>query len=140
MEYSTSQKGLITEEKVILWFLEHNYNIFKPLSPESKIDLIVEINNKLYKIQIKTSHIAKTNNAIEFKCRSITVNTNEIKQSNYINLIDYFATIWNNNLYLIPIEEAKTAAKILHLDKSVQRCNYSYLEDYEASLIVSKLN
>ena len=140
MEYTTNQKGLITEISVMLKFIQLGYNVSQPLNSDSKYDCIVDINGKLLKIQIKTAHLhPSTKNSIEIKCRSTTTTQNHIKTGKYTSKdIDYFATIWENELYLIPVEEC-SASKTLHLIRENGRNNYSYLEDYKAQEVLNTL-
>lgn len=140
MEYTTNQKGLITEMRVMLYFIEQGYNVSQPLNADSKYDCIVDINNKLYRIQVKTAHkSSKTKDAIEIKCFSTTTTQNHRKQSGYTkNDIEYFATVWEGEVYLIPITEC-SSSKTLHLIDDIQRCNWSYLKDYKASEVLKTL-
>jgi len=140
MEYTTNQKGLITEMEVMLYFIKLGYNVSQPLNVESKYDCIIDINNKLYKIQIKTAHLyTRAKNAIEIKCRSVTTTQNHRKEEGYTsNDIDFFATAWENEVYLIPVSEC-ASTKVLHLDKSTIRTNCSYLEDYKAKEMLEQL-
>ena len=140
INYTTNQRGLITEMRVMLYLTELGYNVSQPLNNDSKYDCIVDVNGQLLKIQVKTAHPApKTQNAIEFKCVSTTTTQNHRKQSGYtIKDIDYFATVWENEVYLIPVEQC-SSAKTLHLDKTVMRNNWSYLEDYKAKEVLQTL-
>lgn len=140
MEYTTNQKGLITEMKVMLYFIELGYNVSQPLNSDSKYDCILDKDNKLYRIQIKTSHLSTTtNNSIEFKCCSTTTTQNHRKQNGYTSdNIDFFATVWENEVYLISVNEC-SSAKTLHLSKDIFRSNWSYLEDYKAKEVLKQL-
>ena len=140
MEYTTNQKGLITEMEVMLHFIKLGYNVSQPLNSDSRYDCIVDVDGKLLKIQIKTSHVAKAKNSFEFKCRSITTTQNQYKQSKYNeNEIDFFATIWENQVYLVPVNEC-SSEKTLHLLKEKPiRANWSYAEDFIASEVLKKL-
>jgi hypothetical protein len=126
--------------KVMLYFTELGYNVSQPLNSDSKYDCIIDVNNKLYRIQIKTSHLSTTTkDSIEFKCRSITTTQNHCKQSGYTSEdIEFFATVWDNEVYLIPVNEC-SLAKTLHLSKTIIRSNWSYLEDYKAKEVLQKL-
>lgn len=140
IEYTTNQKGLITEMKVMLFLVEQGYNVSQPLNADSKYDCILDVNNKLYRIQIKTAHPApRTANAIEFKCRSTTTTQNHCKQSGYTsNDIEYFATVWENEIYLIPVNEC-SSSKTLHLSDEIQKSNWSYLKNYKATEVLKTL-
>ena len=124
----------------MLYLIELGYNVSQPLNSDSKYDCIVDVNNKLYRIQIKTSHPSTTTkDSIEFKCRSTTTTQNHRKQSGYTSEdIEFFATVWNNEVYLIPVNEC-SLAKTLHLSKTTVRSNWSYLEDYKAKEVLQKL-
>ena len=140
MNYTTNQKGLITEMQVMLRLVEMGYDVSQPLNADSKYDCILDVNGKLYKIQIKTAHMhPTTQNSIEIKCCSTTTTQNHRKQSGYTSKdIDYFATFWENELYLIPVNEC-SSAKTLHLDKKTVRNNWSYLEDYKVKEVLNIL-
>ena len=140
IEYTTNQKGLITEMKVMLFFIEQGYNVSQPLNADSKYDCIVDVNGNLYRVQVKTSHPApKTKDAIEFKCCSTTTTQNHRKASGYTaNDIEFFATVWENKVYLIPVEEC-SSSKVLHLSDETQRANWSYLKNYQAEEVLKTL-
>ena len=140
MEYTTNQKGLITEMEVMLYFVKLGYAVSQPLNQDSRYDCILDVNGKLYKIQIKTSHLsAKTQNSIEFKTRSITTTVGHYKESTYnSDEIDYFATVWDNQVYLVPATQC-SSSKTLHLSKETQRSNWSYAEDYLAKEVLKNL-
>ena len=107
-------QGAITETKIVLECLKHEIDISIPYGNKSRYDLIMDINNKLYRIQIKTSRQAKTKGeAFIFNCYSVV---NKTKHRYTKNEIDYFATIWNDNLYLIPVEEC-SSEKTLWIDE-----------------------
>ena len=140
MEYTTNQKGLITEMEVMLHFIKLGYAVSYPLNQDSRYDCILDVNGKLYKIQIKTSHLStKSQNSIEFKTRSITTTVGHYKESTYdIDEIDYFATAWDNQIYLVPVNQC-SSSKTLHLSKEIQRSNWSYAEDYLAKEVLKNL-
>ena len=45
MEYTTNQKGLITEMEVALKLIKMGYQVSQPLNADSKYDFIVDVNN-----------------------------------------------------------------------------------------------
>lgn len=140
MEYTTNQKGLITEMQVALYFIQLGYNVSQPLNMDSRYDFILDVNGKLLKIQVKTSHLSSPD-TIQFKCRSITGRNQKgiLKTSRYSeNEIDYFATYWNNQCYLIPVNEC-SAAKTIHLTRENGRSNYTYADQYIASEVIKQL-
>ena len=85
-------KGSITETKIILECLKQELNISVPYGDKARYDLVIDINNHLYRIQIKTSRLANTKGkAFMFNCYS-TINGKRRKYTK--DEIDYFATIW----------------------------------------------
>lgn len=140
MNYTTNQKGLITEMEVMLHIIKLGYDVSQPLNSDSRYDCIFDVHGKLYRVQIKTSHLAKTENSIEFKCRSVTTTQNHYKEKYYSeNDIEFFATCWNGQVYLVPVSQC-SSSKTLHLTKKEPiRQNWSYAEDYIASEVLKKL-
>ena len=95
-ELSTQFKGDITELQVSAYILNLGYLVSKPLTQDSKYDLIIDKNHKLLRIQVKTSRINEktiSGRSIKFNCRSTTNNVRECKNRYYsTDDVDYFAT------------------------------------------------
>lgn len=138
MELPTQKKGIITELQVASYLIGLGYTVSSPFNQDSKYDLIVDVNNNLLRIQVKTARLSiQTANSIVFNCRSTTKNTSYCKKRRYTKEeIDYFATFWDNKVYLIPVEQCSTE-KTLHL-LPVTSYNQSYIEDYLAEKILEK--
>lgn len=137
MELTTQQKGITTEMYVAAYLLSLGYNVSQPMCQDSKYDLIVDVNGKLLRLQVKTSRLTD-NNSIAFNCRSTTKNSQTNKSRSYgINEIDYFATYWNNKAYLVPVGQC-SSEKRLHLERPKQS-NWSYIEDYSAKEVLENL-
>ena len=49
------KKGAITELKCQMFLIENDFIISKPILDNARYDLILDYNNKIYRIQIKTS-------------------------------------------------------------------------------------
>ena len=97
---NTKQLGNIGELKVATEFLNLGYRIYFPYGDNSSVDLIIENDYTLYKVQVKTSKIM-TNGKISFDLRSSMVN---YEKSYSKEEIDYFA-LYNFTLdecYIIP--------------------------------------
>lgn len=108
--------GKITEQQVILSFLKRGYQVSQPVVNDCRYDIIIDINNRLYRIQIKTSRLGKDNAYIEFTTRSSHTNTKgTINKSYNIQEIDYFATYWDNQCYIIPVDECGKESQRLRL-------------------------
>lgn len=136
-ELTTQQKGITTEMFVAAKLLQLGYNVSQPFCQDSKYDLIVDVNNHLYRLQVKTSRLI-TDNTIVFNCRSTTKNSQTNKSRYYQESeIDYFATYWDNEVFLIPVSEC-SSEKRLHLIP-VKQSNQTYAYDYLASEVLKSL-
>ena len=71
MNIDTRIKGEITEMKCQLFCLEQGYVISKPVLDNARYDLLLDYNNKIYRIQIKTSRwMSDEHEGIVFNCKS----------------------------------------------------------------------
>ena len=77
MELPTQKKGIITELQVATYLIQLGYNVSQPFSQDSKYDLIVDVNGKLLRLQVKTSR-QNTQSSITFNCRSTTKENKKI--------------------------------------------------------------
>ncbi len=109
----TIRKGTITELRIQLAFIKAEYDIFVPVN-RGKIDLIfVDKNSVPKKVQVKTSR--KTATGFEFNGYSQigTRGGTQGKIKYNSSEIDFFATIFNDVTYLIPIADVKNRTVIL---------------------------
>lgn len=75
-------------------------------------DFVIELDGKLKKIQVKTGRPSRTKDSYLFNTTSTSKNFTEIKESNYVGKIDYFATQFGSkseDFYLIPVDLAKSS-------------------------------
>ena len=99
---STHFIGEITEQKVALEFLKLGILVSKPLVQSSRYDFIVDINNKLYKIQVKTGTF-KENAYLDFATSTSHTNAQGTLNLSYSEEdVDFFATMHEGQCYLIP--------------------------------------
>lgn len=103
--WKTIEKGylgsLIFEKKLI----ENEWNVFKPVLENGKVDMIIEKNNRYLKIQIKTVQSGQYNKVIPV--RKISHNMGEYKIKRYTKEdIDYFVgvDVESEDVYIIPIK------------------------------------
>lgn len=96
--------GEITEQQVVLEFLKLGILVSKPLVQSSRYDFVADINNNLYKIQVKTGTF-KENSYLEFATSTSHTNTQGTLNISYsANDVDFFATMYEDQCYLIPYE------------------------------------
>ena len=132
---NATQKGNYTEQLFILWCIQNSIPVSKPVYDNYPYDFVIDINNKLLKIQIKTSHNISDD---VIQCNGyVTVYTSEGWQDKgYENKCDYIVTMYNNIPLFIPISESKTKNNIYvgENPKSNQRSYKKYL--YEQQFVV----
>lgn len=102
--------------------------------------MIIDIKGKLFKIQVKTSSI-KDKNAIKFSCRSTRVNCSGTKSIRYqAQDVDYFATYWNNQCYLVPFNECPVEKTLrFKPPESGQLKGITFAKDYTLEKQLAKI-
>lgn len=134
----TNKKGITTELKCQLYFVEKGYNVYTPISPDTKIDLIAEVEKQLIRIQIKSCHLTQNQKGIKFNTSTTWLNSQMIVRKGYSKEdIDFFATVFNNEVYLIPVEICGKNDKILSFESTPYGPCY-LLGDYKADKILEK--
>lgn len=113
-------KGQIIELKVQEELLRYGFDISIPTYNASKYDLIADTGSELLKIQIKKS-ISISKSSFTFSCTTQNVRSSTKSKHKYTkDEVDYFATVWKDKVYLIPIDETS-------LSKSIQFDDDTYL-------------
>lgn len=103
----TNKKGYITELQVISKLLEYG-DVSIPYGNNSRYDCILDYKNKLLKIQIKTSKKVDENRFF-ISMQNSQTNRNVSKKKKYsADDVDYIASIYNNQVYLIPVIKPMT--------------------------------
>lgn len=133
--------GEITEQQVVLAFLQQGILLSKPLVQSSRYDFIADINNHLYKIQVKTGTF-KENAYLEFATSTSHTNTQGTLNISYTaNDVDYFATVYEDQCYLIPYELCgKRAQRIRFVPtKNKQTQGILFAQDFKLEDIIKTL-
>lgn len=142
MQLTSKQKGNLTELQVITYLYSLGYQCSIPYGENSRYDLIADINGHLIKIQVKTSSIKNSNSdAIVFSCRSSRVNSTGCINARYSkDQIDYFATYWDNQCYLIPVEECSVSKTLrFAYPNTGQKTGITLAKDYTAEAQIQKI-
>jgi len=138
---NSKQIGNITEVEVMLAFLKQGFNVLSPYGDCERYDFVIEINNKFYKIQVKTSHLE--DGKISFNTASTHYSDGKCIHDTYTKEdIDYFATTYENQVYLIPVEECGGRLKSLRFEptKNGQTRNVSWAKDYKLEEVIKTLS
>lgn len=125
---NTNILGKTTELEVMLYMTQRGYSVSIPFGDKDRYDQIWDINGKLLRIQVKTCHLYSkgVGRAIEFK----TTGTSNGKTTSYTKQdIDYFATFWEGQVYLVPVEETSTR-KILRFESGSNQPSICWAKDY----------
>lgn len=111
-------KGQIIELKVQIELLRYGFDISIPNYNASKYDLIADTGEELLRIQIKKS-ISNSNSSFTFSCTTQNVRSKTKAKYKYTNEdIDYFATVWKEKVYLVPVDETSTVKTISFDDET----------------------
>lgn len=133
--------GEITEQQVTLEFLKQGILISKPLVQSSRYDFIADIKNKLYKIQVKTGRF-KEESYLEFATSTSHTNTKGTINISYSeDDVDFFATMYNGQCYLIPYRLCGKRAQRLRFvpAKNGQTKGILFAKDFQLEDIINSL-
>lgn len=138
IEKNPSQIGLETELKCQYYLINKGFNILVPLGNYLKYDLVIEKNNKFYRIQIKHAH-QKCENSFLVSTKYDKRNNGKIVKEVYKkDEIDYFMTEYNNIFYMFPVFET-TESRFWLNHQGINQPTKKYAEDFLAENILSKL-
>ena len=138
---NSKQKGNITELECMLAFIKLGYNILIPYGDCERYDFVVDKDNKFYKIQSKTSSSDDDGASFKFSCRSSNRQNGAIVHHTYTKEeIDYFVTVFNGKVYLIPVEECGGDKRLrLQPTKNGQVRGITWAKDYELEEVIKNM-
>lgn len=117
---NSKKYGNIGEAKVLAKFVELGIPVYVPFGDNEKADLIAEFNNKLNKIQVKTS-VSTKDGAMTFSLVSSTIHRKNGEVHIYNDKeIDYFAlyNVEKDKIFLINIKDAPKRAVTIRCNKT----------------------
>lgn len=136
----TKIKGLTTELLCQVYLTSLGYNISIPIGEDCRYDMILDLNGKLLRIQVKTCQ--EEENRISFRTCSITTSGKENITHKYTkDQIDLIATYYNDQCYLIPIEECEgmKGRSLVFSPEKTNAIKPLYIKDYTAEIILNKI-
>jgi hypothetical protein len=136
-EISTQIKGRVTELSVANEFLKRGFTISQPLV-DDRYDFIADVNGKFITLQVKTCHY-DSDGYLEFKTCNTHTNTSSTTYRNYKNdNVDYFATFYDGQCYLIPVAQCGSRQQRLRTQptKNGQVKGITFACDYEIDKIL----
>lgn len=132
--------GDISESFIIYKLLDLGISVSKPFGDNQRYDLIIEINRKLYTIQIKTAKFEE--DFILFPTSSSAYHRGG-KRKHYRGEVDFIAAFCPDNkiCYLVNSFDVPTTMATLRLTepKNGQRKGVRWAEDYELEKQIHKL-
>ena len=141
----TKRIGNSTELNCIAYLYDCGCEILLPYGDSQKYDIVIDYNNKLYKIQCKNANSTyKEDGSIDyitFKTSWESGRQSRTRVSYSKKDIDFFATYYEGQCYLIPVEETPSTIKTIRfaLPKNGQVKGISFAEDYIGKDILKKL-
>lgn len=135
MDY-TQSIGNVNELLCLTEFIKLGYECSIPFGNGAKYDFIVDVDGELIRVQCKSSHYTKNHgitdyDSISFSTVSQTTNTKKTVRHQYdSSQVDYFATHFNGNVYIVPVDECSTNKTLRFKPPSNGNKNYNKAEDY----------
>lgn len=131
LKMKTSTKGKIAEHIFIIEFLKKGQNVYIPVEEDDPVDLVVDIEGILKKMQIK--YVTPRKGVLDIKNQDYSVNKGESRINWYDGKIDYFA-VYNPETgfgYLVPIEIVPKTGIKLRIEKPKRKQEkINYAEDF----------
>ena len=99
-------RGDVNELQCILDFQKRGLYCSIPFSGSCRYDVVVDIDNILYRIQCKASSYSEEEGVLKMNATRATTNTQKTTRYTYTkDEIDFFYTSWKDYSFLIPVEE-----------------------------------
>jgi len=139
---NTHFTGEITEQQVAIEFLKLGIQVSKPLVQCSKYDFVVDIHDKLYKVQVKTCRLKEDGSYIEFSTATSHTNTKGTLNLHYSEKdVDFFATMYENQCYLVPYADCGNRQQRLRLKptRNNQTIGITFAKDYLLEDVIKRI-
>ena len=138
---NTKQIGNITEVECMLAFMKLGYTVLTPYGDCERYDFVVDINNKFYKIQSKTASTEDEGASFKISCRSSNRKDGTIVHHTYTKEeIDFFSTIFDGQIYLIPVEICGCDKRLRLLPpKNGQTKGITWAKDFKLEEVIGSL-
>ena len=131
----TNTKGKITELEVLSYIIKKGYSVSIPFGDKDRYDQIWDIKGKLYKIQVKTSSLKEDGAYLEFACYTMS---NRKRHMYSKSEIDFFATFYNNQVYVVPVEECSVNKRLRFISTQPNQPNISWAKNYTFEEVFEK--
>lgn len=106
--------GASNELFVARYFLSKGYQVYFPVVQQGQVDLVVDQDKTLIRVQVKTATPNKSDGRYYLQCR--TQSTNTIKTEPH-KLYELLAVVYGSELWLIPASEIHSSNISLRTEK-----------------------
>lgn len=130
MKSNSKVIGDLAELKTAALFAEHGYFVLKPLTDNAPYDLVVDKDNKLYKVQVKARKIR--NGIIAVELRTTMLNYVRHYQDGDFDLLAVY-NIDDGSIAIVPWDDCKDLKTLtLRIDEAGngQKDKVKYFKDY----------
>lgn len=122
-------------------FIRLGCGVSMPYGDGEHYDFIADVDGKLLKVQCKTAQLGPDGESIDIDFRMIRKSTGgqRIVALYKATDIDYFATWYQGQTYLIPVTVGGTRKRLRFSPPPDRRYKASYAEDYELEKVVEEI-
>lgn len=122
-------------------FIRLGFGVSMPYGDCEQYDFIADVDGKLLKIQCKTAHLEKDGESIDVDFRMVRKNAQGKKIVVLYTPadIDYFATWYKGQTYLIPVTVGGFRKRLRFSPSPAQHHKASYAEDYELEKVIEEI-
>lgn len=114
---SAIEKGNTTEAEVMYLLVKSGYPVFTPVNDGCSVDLVTILSGNTVRVQVKYCEDNRSSEKTAFTMQ-IRKEDGGSKSPYTKDEIDYFATTYEGNLYMIPIEDVETKTKLTLVTKN----------------------
>ncbi len=141
MALTSNQKGNATEALFLAYCVSNGLTVSTPFGGNARYDYILDFEGRLLKIQVKTCKISGDKTYIQFSCSSSHFQKKQHRNTKYTKSeIDYFATFYKDEVYLVPVEECSRSKKLrLETAKNKQKKCVNLATDYLMFKVLGEL-
>ena len=139
---SSKRKGNKAESVILSEFVKNNIPISLPFGDNEKYDLVAEINDKFYSVQVKYGRLKNGLISVDLRHR---IGVKRIKYATYNGKVNFIA-VWcekNNTSYLLPLKSfgKKTMASLRLTPPKQNSCisKICWAKDYDFKKILKKI-
>lgn len=103
----THSKGAANELKAASYYLDNGFQAYFPVVQQGKVDFVIEKDNQLRRVQVKTASWNKANNHSYLQCRTRT--TNKFQREPKDNDYDLLVIVFEEEIWEIPAPEINSS-------------------------------